>query len=281
MKRLTDIIASAFFVVGLWTCVFAVCAFYVNAQTEPTPIIYEPQPTDTFRLGPCVSLFNGESGTITGQYYALTEAAAHTGGYGFISTGTGYLVPRIKHNTINLTQFDEVWLWMRATQKECDVQITGRSYKGDTQTKTQHLTAEWQLVRLVVTDLDAGNGTLPVLNEWILKPVVADGILPQFQVDDVWAVKLLPPAEEPIPDPVDPGDTDPEPDPGAPAVVVYGGLVPMGGTAVYDQAGEDGSVRRWTYTITVSAPVITTIPPPSPAEPIAITTTDDNGTSNP
>jgi len=232
------------------------------AQTEPA--LYEPEPTDAFRLGPCVSLFNGESGTITGQYYALTANAAHTGGYGFVSTGTTQLIPRVRHNTIDLTRFDEVWLWMRATQKECDVQITGRSYKGDTQTKTQHLTTEWQLVRLVVTNLDAGNGTLSVLNEWILKPVVADGILPQFQMDDMWAVKLLPPSETPTPDPADPGNTDP--DPVDPPPITYGDWIPQPiiTELVFKSVGDDGSERTYTraITITIGEPVITTTPAP-------------------
>ena len=200
-----------------------------------------------------------------GQYYALTEPAAHTGGYGFISTGTGYLIPRIKHNTVNLTLFDEVWLWMKATQKECDVLINGRSYKGDTQVKKLTLTTEWQLVRLdIVKDLEAGNGTLTVLNEWILKPVIgADGILPQFCVDDMWAVNTLPPAETPTPDPGTDPAPDPEPDP---TPITYGDWIPQPIVTelVFKSVGDDGSERVYTRTIiiTIGEPVINNAPAP-------------------
>jgi len=260
-EYITAAVFAAIFVVGFWSIVL----LSAIAFAQPPATLWQPEPTDTYSLGPCLSLWNGEQGVITGQYYALMDTAAHSGGYGFLSVATGYMVPRIKHNTIDLTRFDEVWIWARAATVPCEISITGRSYKGDLQTVKQQLTPEWQLIRLVVANLDAGNASQTALNEWVFKPIPINGILPQFCVDDIWAVKLLAPADPVEPDPTDSGDTDP--DPADPPPVTYGDWIPQPIVAelVFKSVGSDGSERVYTrqVTVTLGSPIITVIAPPA------------------
>ena len=236
----------------------------------PTPI-YEPQPTDTYGLGPCVSLFNGESGVVSGEHYAIVEHAAHTGTLGAVTTGTTQKVPRIKHGRLNLTIFNEVWMWMRCSVPS-PVGIKGRAYISsrtpqltDTQTYTPTIGTEWELVRIDLKAIDQEALALPSITEWIISPAVVNGVLTQVQIDDVWAVKLLPPSDptEPTPDPGTDPAPDPEPDP---TPVVYGDWIrqPIETAIVSRRVGSNGTEQFYTVpvTITFGEPVLVTTPAP-------------------
>jgi len=245
----------------------------------PEPEVWQPESTDSFNIMALRSLWDGEKIPQGGEYLTA-DAAAHSGAWcGSGATDAFRKSPSIQIPITNLSDtspFNEVWFWLRCESDVMPplqpVQITGKAWQSGgniaTQTATALVGKEWTLVRLKLSDLDAGNGALGKVQWWKFESAVkaGDTILgyPRIYVDDVWAVKVedVPEAVEPTPDPVEEPTADPEPDPGTPAVE-YGALIPMGGTAVYDQVGDDGSVRRWTWTITVGPPVITVIPAPA------------------
>ena len=239
----------------------------------PAVEAWQPADSDAKRVLLKTPLFDAEGEKITGQYWVFSSDA-HGGAKAFQSVQTRDATPRFKHGVIDLTNYTELWLWMRS-DVAATVGIKGRSYlssRVDTDECTVTIGPEWGLVRIELEKIDKEKAALRGITEWIVNAREQNGVYPTVFIDDVWAVKLQAidpePVVEPTPDPVIEPTPDPEPDP-VPEPPTYGQPIPVsftGGTLLWESAGSDGSVLVQEYAvdlrITVSGPVVSVTPPP-------------------
>lgn len=229
------------------------------AQTEP-PANWQPADSQEYTIANAKTLWNGESGSVSGERYTLTTEQPHSGVYAAIGATYGppndldvvWTTPIIQHMRIDLTQYDEVWMWVRViSSAPTEVTVYGAAY-GLGETKRWHGTvgSEWTLLQIPVSELDAANETLRELTDWRIIVKSHD----VFCVDDIWAVKLGPATEPTVePLPVDP--------PVEPAPVTYSkwSIQSIAATVTWSRVGSDGVVETQVIPVTLSigAPQVT------------------------
>jgi len=267
-------IATSFITAGtcLWLLIATPLIFdTVLAQTELAA--YQPESTDSYEVLTSTLLWNGEE-SLAGEYLTAV-ASSHDGawcGMGqtdkFNRTLTTINVP------VDISDYDEVWFWLRVEHESAPplqpVRITGSGWDiplgkaVKTQTANALVGHDWTLVRLKIADIAAANVALKAVKWWRFESVitVSDAVVgyPKIYVDDVYAVRGKEIVVPSTPDPVDPGDTDPEPVPpptyGTPQPVSF-----SGGVLRFESRGSDGSTRVETLPVTIrfelGAPVVT------------------------
>lgn len=166
---------------------------FAYAQTDP-PALW--QPTDSpgnYTVLRAESLFNAEATLISGEYWSF-DADAHSGMQSARCIATQWLTPMVRFKRTDVTWADELWLWCKPeTEQSCT--FTFASWRGKTSPYVQTIQPEWTLVRIPIAGIDAGNGAFDSISDLYIRAGVNQPVL----IDDVWAVKLGPAAEEPPP----------------------------------------------------------------------------------
>lgn len=223
---------------------------FASAQTS----FWQPTDTPSYTVLWKSPLWDADSQN-RGDYISIVEPG-HSGQYAGTGVSVGPLNnlsetwtrPVITIERADLTAFGatEVWFWLKA-DSPCEVMIQGIANLAVTQAYKVQVDTEWQLVRIPLDQLDAGNDALTRIDQWSLHCPTR---VPLY-VDDVWAVRLGPPPVEPTPTPEPEPEPTPEPEPAPNVTYTYSIFVPIQVKAI----GSDGSTHNMTFPISISVGV--------------------------